>query len=113
MNSGAPVILTQKMAPFASCVAAALVLLLGTFAIYWPVRHYPFVNYDDPVYVSNNPYVLNGYTHAGIAWAFGRVAGDSTYWHPLTWLSHMLDASIFGMKLNSTKGRTPFASKPS
>jgi tetratricopeptide (TPR) repeat protein len=73
-----------------------LLLALITFGVYWPVRNYEFVNYDDPDYVYENPFVLRGFSRAGIVWAFGRVAGEHTYWHPVTWLSHMLDCQLFG-----------------
>ena len=73
-------------------------VLLGavTLASYWPVLRNEFVNYDDPDYVSENPYVLRGLTWQNAAWAFetAHVAN----WHPLTWLSHMLDVQLFGMR---------------
>ena len=71
-------------------------LVLVTCAVYWPVRHYDFVNHDDPVYVYENPQVLRGLSAAGVAWAFGRLTGEHTYWHPVTWLSLMLDRQLFG-----------------
>jgi Flp pilus assembly protein TadD len=69
-----------------------------TLAVYWPVGHYEFVDYDDRVYVVENAHVAAGLTRAGMAWAFTRLTGDGTYWHPVTWLSHMLDCQIFGLK---------------
>ena len=71
-------------------------LVLVSFAVYWPVRHYDFVNHDDPVYVYENPHVLHGLSSEGVAWAFGRLTGEHTYWHPVTWLSLMLDSQWFG-----------------
>ncbi len=62
--------------------------------IYAQVRTHQFINYDDPVYVSNNPGVLGGLTAAGIRWAFTSV--HAAYWHPVTWLSHQLDVTLFG-----------------
>jgi tetratricopeptide (TPR) repeat protein len=73
-------------------ISVALALL--TLAVYWPVRQFPFVNWDDPVYVSENAHVLAGLTRASVTWALSAfVAGN---WHPLTLLSHMLDAQLFG-----------------
>jgi protein O-mannosyl-transferase len=69
-----------------------------TLTAYWPVRHHDFVNYDDPDYVSENPHVQPGFSKAGVEWAFARAAGETTYWHPLTWLSHMLDCQLFGLR---------------
>lgn len=72
-----------------------LALGLGTLAVYAPVRQYDFVNYDDDDYVTQNPHVSNGLTGDNVVWAFTRsYAGN---WHPLTWLSHMLDVQLYGL----------------
>ena len=72
-----------------------LLLALGTLLAYLPVGHYGFVVYDDSDYVTENPVVQNGLTRAGVAWAF--TTGCAGNWHPLTWLSHMLDCELFGL----------------
>jgi len=72
-----------------------LALVLGTLAIYWPVRHYGFVDYDDNDYVFNNPTVRAGLSWGGVVWSF--VDQHASNWHPLTWLSHMLDCQLFGL----------------
>ncbi|MBI4556114.1 MAG: tetratricopeptide repeat protein [Candidatus Hydrogenedentes bacterium] len=54
-----------------------------------------FLNFDDDRYLVRNLHVTNGLTWEGIHWAF--TTGHQSNWHPLTWLSHMLDASLFGM----------------
>jgi tetratricopeptide (TPR) repeat protein len=69
-------------------------LALVTLVIYLPVRMAGFV-YDDYAYLVNNPTVQNGLSWAGIKWAF--TTGYSANWHPLTWLSHMLDCQLFRM----------------
>jgi len=69
-------------------------LVLATLAVYWPVRTYDFIALDDPIYVRDNPAVQGGLSLHGVCWAFG--AGYAGNWHPLTWLSHMLDADLFG-----------------
>ncbi len=74
----------------------ALLLMVITLAAYWPVRHAKFINFDDPVYVTNNEYVFRGVTWHGVVWAFTTIHGGN--WHPLTWLSHMLDCQMFGDK---------------
>ena len=71
------------------------VLLLLTAWIYLPLRDFGFVAYNDPVYVSANPEVAAGLTGAGIEWAFTTFHASN--WHPLTWLSHMLDVELFGL----------------
>jgi protein O-mannosyl-transferase len=80
---------------FAAWRMAAL-LALVTVALYWPAMRCNFVNYDDNVYVTENPHVQSGLTWAGMKWAFlNPVAGN---WHPLTLLSHMLDCQLFGLQ---------------
>ncbi len=76
-------------------VLICLCLVLVTTIVYWPVRNFEFVNYDDLYYVYENPQVQRGLTRQGLAWAF--TAAHSDNWHPLTWLSHMLDCQLFGL----------------
>jgi hypothetical protein len=72
-----------------------LALAALTAFVYAPVRHFDFVQVDDPAYVTENPHVVRGLTPEGIAWAF--TTGDAANWHPVTWLSHMLDVQLFGV----------------
>ncbi len=72
-----------------------LCLVLATIAVYWPVRQFQFVNYDDIYYVYLNPHVRSGVTPSAVAWAFS--ARYRSNWHPLTWVSHMLDCQLFGL----------------
>lgn len=72
-----------------------LVLALGTLALYWPTFHYPFINFDDNDYITNNPMVKAGLTWKGVVWAFNGI--HEANWHPLTWLSLMLDYQFFGL----------------
>jgi len=73
----------------------SLVLVIITVALYFRVNHYPFVNYDDTLYVTQNPHVQDGLTWVTVRWAF------TTYhvgtWHPVTWLSHALDCQLFDL----------------
>ena len=72
-----------------------LLLAVAVLAVYGQVLHFDFVTYDDPDYVTANPHVQAGLTWAGVAWAFrSSFAGN---WFPLTWLSHMLDCTFFGL----------------
>ncbi len=73
-------------------IAGGLVAL--TVAAFAGVWRFGFVNFDDPQYVSENPMVLAGLRWSGIVWAF--TTGHAANWHPVTWLSHMLDVTIFG-----------------
>jgi tetratricopeptide (TPR) repeat protein len=72
-----------------------LVLALGTLALYWPVIHHNFIGLDDNLYVTANPQVQAGLTWSGVQWAFQNSMAAN--WHPLTWLSHMLDCQWFGL----------------
>lgn len=65
----------------------------GTVLLFSRVLAYGFVNLDDPGYVTANPHVQGGLSWAGVGWAF---AAPADYWHPLTWLSHMLDWQLYG-----------------
>ncbi len=77
------------------CPAVISVLLaLATLLAYNVVGRHGFVDYDDGDYVSANPHVESGLTPANVAWSF--TTGHASNWHPLTWLSHMLDYQLFG-----------------
>ncbi|MCX6538876.1 MAG: tetratricopeptide repeat protein [Acidobacteria bacterium] len=73
----------------------AVALAATTVAVFAPVWSYEFVSWDDPWYITNNPHVLGGLTWPNVVWAF--TTGGDFYWHPLTWLSHMLDVSLYGV----------------
>jgi len=70
-------------------------LALVTICLYWPAMGHSFIDYDDDDYVTANPVVREGLSWRGAAWAL--TTGHSANWHPLTWLSHMLDCSCFGL----------------
>jgi len=72
-----------------------LALILLTCAAYWQIQHAQFVNFDDTLYVTEAPQVQQGITLDGIRWAFTTF--DAANWHPLTWLSLMLDYQILGL----------------
>jgi hypothetical protein len=72
-----------------------LLLLLFTFALYWPVHQFDFVQYDDDEYIFNNQTVRAGLTWWGVIWSF--VDAHVFNWHPVTWFSHMLDCQLFGL----------------
>ena len=73
----------------------SLFLIIVTFAVYWQVGSHQFVNFDDGKYILENPHVRTGLTAEGFTWAF--TATYASNWHPLTWLSHMLDVQVFGL----------------
>jgi Tfp pilus assembly protein PilF len=70
-------------------------LAAATLAVFWPVTRCEFINFDDPLYVTENPHVKQGLTWETVAWSFR--ASHASNWHPLTWLSHALDVQMFGL----------------
>jgi tetratricopeptide (TPR) repeat protein len=77
---------------------ASLLLAVVTLALYNPVNRHPFVNYDDDRYVTENPHVRQGLTFDTFLWAL--TSTEQANWHPLTWMSHALDVSLY--RLNPT-----------
>jgi Flp pilus assembly protein TadD len=72
-----------------------LALALGTAALYWPITSHPFIIYDDEEYITNNTNVTSGLSWTNAAWAFD--GPHAANWHPLTWISHQADCSLFGL----------------
>jgi len=72
-----------------------LLLILITCVVYWQVLENDLVNFDDTIYVTENHHVQNGLTVDGVSWAFTTTHASN--WHPLTWLSHMLDCQLYGL----------------
>src|SRR4030043_274125 len=70
-------------------------LVLATVVAYQPVCNNGFVKYDDDKYVTDNANVKNGLTLQSLLWAF--TSQDASNWHPLTWISHILDFQLFGL----------------
>jgi len=73
----------------------ALLLVLGTLAVYLPAAYHGFTLYDDGDYVTQNQMVQNGLTWAGVKWAF--TTWHAGNWHPLAWISHMADCQLAGL----------------
>ncbi len=66
-----------------------------TLAVFLQVRHFDFLNYDDPAYVTANPYILRGFSPEGLQWVWTSVVCAN--WHPLTMLTHMMDVRLYGL----------------
>ncbi|MBA2432664.1 MAG: tetratricopeptide repeat protein [Chthoniobacterales bacterium] len=84
---------TRTAAPSGALIAAGLIA--ATLLIYAQVWAHQFISLDDDVYIRDNPLVNGGLTFASIVSAFTTF--HSANWHPLTWLSHMLDVQLFGL----------------
>ena len=75
-------------------ILVCLFLFISTLIVYWQVREFHFVNFDDDKYVYHNRHVQEGFTLESVTWAFTTV--HAMNWHPVTWLTHMLDCRIYG-----------------
>jgi Flp pilus assembly protein TadD len=73
-----------------------LLLIFATLVVFHRLPTHDFINLDDNLLVYENPQVLAGFTKEGVIWAFTQY--HSEYWHPVTWLSHMLDCQVFGLR---------------
>jgi len=76
-------------------VLISLLLAVAALIVFWQVKDFGFINYDDPDYILDNPPVRSGLTAASALWAF--TSFHASNWHPLTWISHMLDVQLFGL----------------
>ena len=71
-------------------------LALSILSVYYQVRDFEFITFDDPKYIRDNPIVGQGITRDSVRWAFLSL-GYAANWHPITWISHMLDVELFGL----------------
>ena len=89
--AGHPADLNARWTVVGVCIFLAAI----TFAVFGQTFRYDFVNFDDGRYVTENPVVQKGLTWEGFRWAL--TYGEIGHWHPLTWLSHMLDCQVYGL----------------
>ena len=94
-QSNLPEVRTSSQNHHFLILCISFVLIVATVVVFWKVRSHEFISFDDNEYVTNNPHVKSGLTLSGAIWAF--VAMHSNNWHPLTWLSHMLDCELYGL----------------
>ena len=81
---------TNKSLKFIICIF----LVVSILAVYWQVQDHEFINYDDDSYITENEHVQLGLTGESIVWTFTTPYASN--WHPMTWLSHMLDYELYG-----------------
>jgi protein O-mannosyl-transferase len=79
----------------AQCLWICAGLLFITLLVYAPVRHFEFINYDDPEYVTGNQHVRHGLTAQNLVWA--ATSREAANWFPLTRVSHLVDVQLFGL----------------
>ena len=72
-----------------------IVLMTATFAVFCQTLSHDFVNFDDNLYVYENRHIQNGLKVDNIIWAFTSTHAGN--WHPLTWISHMVDCQLYGL----------------
>jgi tetratricopeptide (TPR) repeat protein len=75
--------------------AVRVALVAVVVALYGRTAGFGFLNFDDPLYVLDNPHVNAGVTPDGVVWAFTQ--SHAANWHPVTWISHMVDCEVFGL----------------
>ncbi len=80
-------------------ILVILFLVITTLSVYWQVRNHEFLIWDDNFYVTENRHVLTGLNLENISWSL--TSRHAFNWHPLTWLSHMLDIQLYGMNSGS------------
>jgi len=95
LSQGPVVPLTESSLKKPYVVLIYLLLALATFIAFEQLRHNEFIDYDDDQYVTRNPHVIGGFTRDAVSWAFTTT--HAANWHPLTWLSHMLDCELFDL----------------
>jgi protein O-mannosyl-transferase len=81
---------------YSTQVFIAAFLAISVLAIYYQVKDFDFIYYDDPKYIRDNPMVGQGITPASVRWAFSSI-GYASNWHPLTWFFHMFNVELFGL----------------
>ena len=85
----------RRLSAFHVKLIVCLFLIVSTAAVYWQVQGHDFIIFDDPSYITENPHVNTGLTLENLRWAFTSFHAHN--WHPLTWVSHMLDCQLFGL----------------
>jgi tetratricopeptide (TPR) repeat protein len=95
-NTDAAAASEAPSAPFRTRLWIALALVAACIVVFGRVVHFDFLNYDDNAYITDNQWIRGGLTAAGIRFAFLTIDYPS-YWHPGTWLSHMIDCQLFGL----------------
>ncbi len=88
--------LEMQVGKYQKGMLAVIVMFAALLGVYWNLQYHDFINYDDPAYIAENYYVKKGLTWEGIKWAFGDI--HTGYGHPLTWISHMMDYELFGLR---------------
>jgi len=95
MQSGAAMSNTSYRIPIRLEFFICLFFVAATLTVYWQVRNFDFIEFDDDIYIIGNPHVCAGLSRESLRWAFAE--SYAANWHPLTWLSHIFDVEFYGM----------------
>ena len=93
---GSPQVKSFRLGGNTLTLIISLILIAATFVVFWQVRNHSFITFDDDHYVAENPYIRKGLTLKSVIWAF--TTNHASNWHPLTWMSHMVDSALYGLK---------------
>src|SRR5689334_7216485 len=91
-----PISNTEHLSQRQFTAVALLALVVVNMFVFGAEGRFGYITLDDPLYVTSNPNIEAGLSWRNVAWAF--TTGHAPYWHPLTWLSHMLDVQLFGVE---------------
>src|ERR1700722_15624970 len=91
--------LTAKLTKNQLLTAICCALAIGTFILYWPVKHNGFINFDDDAYITDNTHVTTGLNWPNVSWSSTHVRAG--YWIPLTWIALMANCQFFGLNAGS------------
>lgn len=86
---------TRVATPRAIAFISCMFLAATTWLVFGQTVRFPFVDFDDPLYVYENPHINRGLTARGLVWAFTHVPAPD--WYPLTTISHMVDSQLYGL----------------
>ena len=81
----------QNLNALLVCVA----IVAASFVVYGQLAHHAFIHFDDDLYIYQNPHVVSGLSWSNVAWALTEYRSNT--WHPMAWISHMLDCQLFGL----------------
>ena len=81
--------------PNYSEIIIIIFLTIATLIVFWNVQNHEFINHDDPLFITENYHIQSRFTWKSISWAFTTTSPD--YWHPLPWLSLILDYQLYGL----------------
>jgi tetratricopeptide (TPR) repeat protein len=78
-------------------ILLSLFIVVVTLSVYAQTRDFAFLNYDDPIYTTDNDVVQKGLTLSGVIWAFTEGTSHTNYWAPLTWITFLIDHELYGL----------------